>query len=89
MIVLACTQCGRSTKSRGPSKGEPIHLLKEGPNAGLCKSCQRREQPAYRASLVKREVITEEQVDAYRSALEYWLNTVYRPRRRVNGTLSH
>lgn len=86
--IPACALCHRSTKTCGPNKGEPIRIIKDGPNAGLCKSCQRRSQPAYQASLSDREVITEQQVDAYRSALEYWLDNFYRPRRRVNVPLS-
>lgn len=75
----ACRECKRTHTS----EGNPIDLKATGEHKGICKACRKR------LGLVPPDPVRLRALERDRSALEYWLNTVYRPRRRVNVLLSH
>lgn len=75
----ACRECKRTHTSMG----NPVILRVRGDRRGLCLSCVQK---------LRRKLGPEPEprgVESDRSALEYWLDTVYRPRRHVNVPLSH
>lgn len=74
----ACRECKRTHTSRG----NPVKLAVRGERVGLCSSC---------VQALRRQFGSESEpgrVESDARALEYWLNTVYRPRRRVSRPLS-
>lgn len=75
----ACRECKRTHTSMG----NLIDLKATGEHKGICKACRKR------LGLVKPTPAQVRALERERSALEYWLDTVYRRRRRVNVPLSH
>ena len=74
----ACRECKRTHTS----VGNLISLKATGEHEGICKACRKR------LGLVKPTPAQIRALERDTRALEYWLNTVYRPRRRVNRTLT-
>lgn len=75
----ACKVCKR-THTR---VGNLISLKATGEHKGICEACRKR------LGLVPPDPVRLRALERNRSALEYWLNAVYRRRRRVNVHLSH
>lgn len=75
----ACRECKRTHTSMG----NPVILKVRGIGRGLCPSC---------VQTLRRKLGPEPEprgVESDTRALEYWLDTVYRRRRRVNVPPSH
>lgn len=75
----ACRECKRTHTSTG----KPLRLKATGEHRGICEACRKR------LGMVAPDLVRLRALERDRSALEYWLNTVYRRRRRVNHSLSH
>ena len=75
----ACRECKRTHTSMG----NPVILEVRGDRRGLCPSCVQKLRRKFGPEPEPRGVESDTR------ALEYWLNTVYRPRRHANVPLSH
>ena len=75
----ACRECKRTHTNMG----NPVRLAVRGDREGLCPSCVQTLRRKFGPPPKPRGVESDTR------ALEYWLNTVYRRRRRVNVPLSH